>query len=183
MKRLGRIRDCCHMASDSLFPQYRPQAEKTRLERLLQAFAQTRAGGKLFLTVLPAIDRRLLPLTRGRFSTGFGQPLLLLHTRGAKSGLERTTPVLATQDGTELLIVGSRAGDTRHPGWYHNLLAAPDVEVSVRGRRYPMRARVVNGEERGRAWAAVCDNYNGYVTYQRRAEGRPIPVISLWRRD
>ena len=183
MKRLGRIRDCCHMASEGLFPQYRPQAEKTRFERLLQAFAQTRAGAKLFLGVLPAIDRRLLPLSRGRLSTGFGQPFLLLHTRGAKSGLERTTPVLATQAGTELLIVGSRAGDTRHPGWFHNLLADPDIEVTVRGRRYPMRARVINGEERGRAWAVVCDNYTGYATYQRRVPDRPIPVVSLWRRD
>jgi deazaflavin-dependent oxidoreductase (nitroreductase family) len=179
MKHSGRNRDCWSMASESLFPQYRPQAEKTSFERALQAFAQTRAGGKLFLTVLPAIDRRLLPLSRGRLSTGFGQPLLLLHTRGAKSGLERTTPLLATQNGTELLIVASRAGDARHPGWYHNLLADSDIEVTVRGQRHLMRARVVNGEERERAWSIVCDNYAGYATYQRRVPQRPIPIVSL----
>lgn len=170
------------MESENLFPQYRPQAQKTSFERLLQAFAQTRFGGSLFLTVLPAFDRRLLPATRGRLSTGFGQPFLLLHTRGAKSGVERTSPVLATQAGEELLIVASRAGDSRHPGWFHNLRAEPDIEVTVRGRRMPMRARVLEGEERENAWAIACDNYSGYATYQRRVPGRPIPVVSLERR-
>jgi deazaflavin-dependent oxidoreductase (nitroreductase family) len=167
----------------ALFPDYRPQADKSVFERVLQAFAQTRLGGKLFLTVLPAIDRRLLPLSRGKLSTGIGQPYLLLHTRGAKSGLERITPLLATTSGDELLIVASRAGDVRHPGWFYNLRADRDVEITVRGRRYPMRARIVEGAQRERAWAIVCDNYSGYATYQRRASGRPIPIIALVPRD
>jgi deazaflavin-dependent oxidoreductase (nitroreductase family) len=171
--------------SAGLFPQYRPQAEKSRFERLLQAFAQTRPGGKLFLTVLPAVDRRLLRVGGGRFSTGFGQPYLLLHTRGARSGLERTTPLLATQAGDTLLIVGSRAGDVRHPGWLHNLRANPDVEITVRGRRYPMRAEIVEGDERESLWTIVCDNYTGYATYQRRAPNRVIPLVALrpWDRS
>ncbi len=69
---------------------YKPQADKTRVEKLLQSFAQTPLGGKLFISVFPAIDRRLLPLTRGRLSTGLGQPIVLLHVRGARSGIERT---------------------------------------------------------------------------------------------
>src|ERR671930_364341 len=68
---------------------YRPQSEKSRTEKLLQAFAQTRLGGKLFISVFPEIDRRLMPVTRGRLSTGLGQPVALLHVRGAKSGVER----------------------------------------------------------------------------------------------
>jgi deazaflavin-dependent oxidoreductase (nitroreductase family) len=168
---------------NALFPQYRPQAEKTPPERVLQSFAQTRLGGKLFLSVLPALDRRLLPLSGGRLSTGFGQPYLLLHTRGARSGAERTTPLLATQHGEELLIVASRAGDSRHPGWYHNVRAQPDVEITVRGRRHPMRARVAEGAERERLWSIACDNYSGYATYQRRAPGRAIPVVALTPRD
>ncbi len=169
--------------SAELFDDYRPQAEKSAFERVLQAFAQTRVGGKLFLTVLPAIDRRLLPRSRGKLSTGLGQPYLLLHTRGAKSGLERTVPLLGTQSGDELLIVASRAGDVRHPGWFYNVRTDPDVEITVRGRRYPMRARIVEGAERERAWAIVCDNYSGYATYQRRASGRSIPIITLVRRQ
>jgi deazaflavin-dependent oxidoreductase (nitroreductase family) len=95
----------------------------------------------------------------------------------------RTTPLLATQAGDTLLIVASRAGDDRHPAWFHNLRTNPDVEITVRGRRHPMRARIADGEERASLWATVCDNYSGYAAYQRRALGRAIPVIALTPRD
>ncbi len=67
-------------------PGYRPQTEKSRYDKLAQAFARTRLGGWLFIRVFPAIDRRLIPLTKGRLMVAVGQPILLLHTRGAKSG-------------------------------------------------------------------------------------------------
>src|SRR5947209_7686152 len=158
---------------------YRPQAEKTRLEKVLQSFAQTRLGGKLFITVFPAIDRRLMPLTRGRLSTGMGQPVVLLHVRGAKSGIERSVPLLATKTGEQVLVVASKAGAVKHPAWYHNVKANPDVEVTMDGRRRPMRATIVTGPERERLWATGCDNYSGYAPYQRRAGDRLIPVVSL----
>jgi F420H(2)-dependent quinone reductase len=159
---------------------YKPQAEKTRVEKLLQSFAQTPLGGRLFITVFPAIDLRLMPLTRGRLSTGLGQPIVLLHVRGARSGIERTVPLLATKTGETVLIVASKAGATKHPAWYHNVRANPDVEVTIDGRRRPMRAEIAaDGEERERLWGIVCDNYNGYETYQRRAAGRVIPVVAL----
>ncbi len=63
---------------------YRPQAEKSRFEKVLQAFAQTPLGGWLFITVFPAIDRRLVPLTRGKLSTGIGQPVVLLTVGGQR---------------------------------------------------------------------------------------------------
>jgi deazaflavin-dependent oxidoreductase (nitroreductase family) len=159
---------------------YKPQAQKTRIEKLLQSFAQTRLGGRLFITVFPAIDRRLMPLTRGRLSTGLGQPIVLLHVRGARSGIERTVPLLATKTGETVLVVASKAGAVKHPAWYHNVRTNPDVEVTLDGHRRPMRAEVVaEGEERERLWRTVCDNYSGYATYQRRAGGRVIPVIAL----
>lgn len=158
---------------------YKPQSQKTRTERLLQSFAQTPLGGRLFITVFPAIDRRLMPLTRGRLSTGLGQPVVLLHVRGARTGIERTVPLLATKTGDTVLLVASKAGATKHPGWYHNVRANPDVEVTIDGQRQPMRAEIAEGEERQRLWAIVCDNYSGYETYQRRTGGRVIPVIAL----
>jgi deazaflavin-dependent oxidoreductase (nitroreductase family) len=159
---------------------YKPQHEKTRVEKLLQSFAQTPLGGRLFISVFPAIDRRSLPLTRGRLSTGLGQPVVLLHVRGARSGVERTVPLLATKTGEIVLLVASKAGALKHPAWYHNVRANPDVEVTIDGRRRPMRAEiVVDGAERDRLWRIVCDNYSGYATYQRRAGGRVIPVVSL----
>lgn len=159
---------------------YRPQAEKTRVDRALQAFAQTPFGGWLFISVFPDIDRRLLPLTRGKLSTGMGQPVVLLHVRGARSGIERTVPLLATKTGERILLVASKAGAVKHPAWLHNVRANPDVEVTVDGRRRPMRARSIDdGPERQELWAIVCDNYTGYETYQRRAGGRVIPVVEL----
>src|SRR3954453_5851745 len=158
---------------------YRPQSEKNLAEKILQRIAQTRLGGKLFISVFPAIDRRLLPLSRGRLSTGLGQPIILLHTRGARSGVERTTPLLATKTGGTLLVVASKARATGHPGWFHNLRASPDVAVTVEGRRRPVRAVIAEGAERDRLWATVCDNYTGYAAYQRRAGARTIPVVKL----
>jgi deazaflavin-dependent oxidoreductase (nitroreductase family) len=158
---------------------YRPQSEKSRFDRVLQAFAQTRAGGWLFINVLPAVDRPLLRLSRGRVSTGMGQTYVLLHVRGAKSGIERTIPLLGTKRGEAILLVASKAGATHHPAWLHNLRANPDVSVTVEGERQPMRARVAQTKEREQLWPVVCDHYSGYAAYQARTHGRVIPVVVL----
>ena len=158
---------------------YKPQAEKNPIDKILQAFAQTRLGGKLFITVFPEIDRRLMPLTRGRISTGLGQPVVLLHVRGAKSGAERTVPLLATKHGDLVVLIASKAGAAKHPAWFHNVKANPDVEVTLRNERVPMRATIADGEERERLWAMAVDNYSGYQRYQTRAGDRTIPVVAL----
>jgi deazaflavin-dependent oxidoreductase (nitroreductase family) len=159
---------------------FRPQLEKTRFDRIAQSFAKTRLGGWLFITVFPAIDRRLIPLTRGRVMIAVGQPMLLLHTRGAKSGQPRTTPLLYTPHDGGYVIVASKAGATHHPAWYHNLRAHPDaVAVDIRGRRTAVRPRVLEGEEREQVWRLVNDNYDGYDVYQQRAGARTIPVVML----
>jgi deazaflavin-dependent oxidoreductase (nitroreductase family) len=159
---------------------YKPQASKNALDKLLQAFAQTRLGGKLFITVFPAIDRRLMPLTRGRRSTGLGQPVVLLHVRGAKSGVERTVPLLATKQDDLVVLIASKAGAVKHPAWFHNVRANPDVEVTLRGQeRVPMRAEIAEGDERERLWAMAVDNYSGYERYRTRAGDRTIPVVAL----
>src|SRR3954447_19442447 len=159
--------------------EYRPQPEKSRFDRVLQAFAQTRVGGWLFVNVLPSLDRPLLRLSRGRLSTGMGQTYLLLHARGAKSGIARTVPLLGTKSGDDIVVVASKAGAAEHPAWFHNVRADPEVAVTVDGERRPMRARVARGEERERLWAVACDHYSGYAAYQRRAGGRVIPVVVL----
>jgi deazaflavin-dependent oxidoreductase (nitroreductase family) len=158
---------------------YKPQSEKSGIDKVLQAFAQTRLGGKLFITVFPEIDRRLMPLTRGRISTGLGQPVVLLHVRGAKSGTERTVPLLATKQGDLVILIASKAGAAKHPAWFHNVKANPDVEVTLRNERLPMHATIAEGEERERLWAMAVDNYSGYARYQTRAGDRTIPVVAL----
>jgi len=109
-----------------------------------------------------------------------GQPILLLHTRGARSGQERAAPLLYTPHGDGFIVVASKAGADHHPAWYHNLRAHPDaVAVSTGGRRIPVRSRVAEGAEREELWRIVNDNYNGYGTYQGRAGNRVIPVVLL----
>jgi F420H(2)-dependent quinone reductase len=159
---------------------YRSQEQKSRLDKALQACARTRAGGWLFINVFPAIDRWLIPRTRGRVKVAMGQPILLLHTRGAKSGQPRTTPLLYTPQADAFIVVASKAGAMQNPAWYHNLLAHPDeLAVEVDGRRIPVRARVAEEPERSELWRRVNDNYDGYEAYARRAGGRVIPVVVL----
>ena len=158
---------------------YRSQAEKTALDRLMARFAQSRVGGLLFITVFPAIDKRLMPLTRGRLKIGVRQPVLLLHARGARSGQPRTVPLLYTPHGEDFVLVASKAGAQKHPSWYHNLKAHPHVEVEVDGQRIPVRAHEASGTEREDLWRLVTDNYGGYDVYQQRAAGRRIPVMVL----
>jgi deazaflavin-dependent oxidoreductase (nitroreductase family) len=137
-------------------------------------------GGWLFITVFPAIDRKLIPLTRGRLKVALGQPILLLHTRGARSGQPRTSPLLYTPHGDGFLVIASKAGAAQHPAWYHNVRAHPDaVSVEIGGRRIPVNPRLVEGAERARLWHEANDNYNGYETYQQRAGDRIIPVLLL----
>jgi deazaflavin-dependent oxidoreductase (nitroreductase family) len=155
------------------------QADKNVLDKAVQAFAKTRLGGKMFITVIPAWDKRLRALTGGHVGLGVGQPVLTLHARGAKSGQPRKSPLLYTLHGEKILVVASKAGATSHPAWYHNVVAHPDVEVEIGGERTPMRARIAAGTEREQLWAVVNDHYNGYAVYQQRAGSREIPVVVL----
>ncbi len=149
-------------------------------ERPLEALVKTRVGGWLSVHVANPVDRRLLRLTGGRVGVFVGQPVGLLETVGAKSGAPRTTPLLYVRDGERVVLVASKAGSDRHPAWYHNLRANPDVHFTGRrdGRR-AYRARVAEGAERDELWRRANDLYSGYDTYQDRAGERRIPVIVL----
>ena len=127
------------------------------------------------------IHRTVLSLSGGRLGVDvLNMPVLELTTTGAKSGQKRTamltTPV---QEGDTIVIVASRGGDAQHPGWFHNLKANPNVEVSLRGGpKRPMRARVAAADERARLWPLVTKRYRGYEQYQQRTM-REIPLVLL----
>jgi len=148
-------------------------------ERSLENFARSRIGGWYFVNVAMRVDRVLLPLSGGRVSTGFGTQILLLETIGAKSGQVRKTPLVYLKDGERLVLIGSKAGAPRHPGWVHNLRASPRVKVLAPGRSGDYVAHEAEGEERTRLWADAVDYYAGYATYQERAGARRIPVVVL----
>jgi deazaflavin-dependent oxidoreductase (nitroreductase family) len=149
-------------------------------ERAMEGFAKTRIGGWLAVHVANPIDRRLIPLTRGRFGLYLGAPVGVLETVGARSGQARRTPLLYLEEGDRIVLVASRAGGPRHPGWYHNLKADPRVRFLRRGgHEAEYVAREATGPERSELWAKVNDLYAGYETYQGRAGTRRIPVIVL----
>jgi deazaflavin-dependent oxidoreductase (nitroreductase family) len=142
--------------------------------------AASRAGSWYFLNVANPIDRRLIPATNGRLSTAPGQQVCVVETVGAKSGQVRRVPLQYATDGDDLVLIASQGGAPKHPAWYYNLKANPDVRVwANKGRSGNYVARVAEGEERERMWRRAVDLYPGYETYQGRAGGREIPVIAL----
>ena len=108
-----------------------------------------------------------------------GRPMLLLRTVGAKTGQHRTAALLYVRDGDDYAVIASKGGDDRHPGWYHNLRADPDVEIQVGTDTVPGRASVAEGDRRAQLWARADEvNKGQYEVYQSRTDRR-IPVIVL----
>jgi F420H(2)-dependent quinone reductase len=105
-------------------------------------------------------------------------PMLLLDHVGAKSGKQRTTPLVYMEDGDDIVLVASKGGSPRHPAWFHNLRANPETTVQVGTRKIPVKARVATSEERKRLWPRVVRLYGGYADYQKRTE-REIPLVIL----
>jgi F420H(2)-dependent quinone reductase len=105
-------------------------------------------------------------------------PMLLLDHIGAKSKTVRTSPLGYIEDGDAVVVVASKGGHARNPGWYHNLLAYPDTTVQIGGERRAVHARVASPEERARLWPKVVDAYSGYQGYQKRTT-REIPLVIL----
>jgi len=113
------------------------------------------------------------------FGSAGGMPVVMLTTTGRKSGKKRTTMLTAPiVDDEKVVLVASYGGDARHPAWFLNLRDNPDVEVVMRGRSGPMKARVAPPEEKAELWPRVTTKYKGYAGYQKRTD-RDIPVVIL----
>jgi deazaflavin-dependent oxidoreductase (nitroreductase family) len=105
-------------------------------------------------------------------------PMLLLDHIGAKSGKVRTTPLAYLEDGDDLVIVASKGGYVRNPGWYYNLKAHPETVVQVGSERRAVRAHVADEAERRRLWPMITGLYSGFADYQERTD-RVIPLVIL----
>lgn len=115
-------------------------------------------------------------------SRGFGSSLVLLHHIGAKSGVERVSPVMKIADGDGWLVAASKAGADDHPAWYHNLLAHPDIVVELPGEgEVPVHVEELKGAERDAGWAKFKEASPGFQSYEARTT-RTIPVLKLHRR-
>jgi deazaflavin-dependent oxidoreductase (nitroreductase family) len=110
-----------------------------------------------------------------------GTTILLLTTKGRSSGRERTSPLIHRTDGDRWVIVASKGGAPKHPGWFQNLEADPEATIEVPGEKIPVRARVAEGEERERLWKLMAEAWPDYDQYQTRTD-RQIPVVVLERR-
>ena len=109
-----------------------------------------------------------------------GSTILLLTTKGRKTGEPRTTPLIYAQDGDRYVIVASKGGAPEHPGWYENLQKTPEVELQVKDDVFPARARTAEGEERERLWRLANTVWKHYDEYQEQTD-REIPVVVLER--
>jgi deazaflavin-dependent oxidoreductase (nitroreductase family) len=109
-----------------------------------------------------------------------GVHTLLLTTRGRKSGKLRRTALIYGRDGDRYLVVASKGGAKRHPDWYLNLVANPEVQVQVEADRFPARARTATGRTKPRLWRLMASIWPEYDSYQARTD-REIPVVTLER--
>jgi deazaflavin-dependent oxidoreductase (nitroreductase family) len=106
--------------------------------------------------------------------------LLLLTTKGAKTGTDRTTPMMFHEDGDRVVVMASNAGARKPPDWYANLRADPAVTVERGDETYPATATVATGEERTRLWSEITRLYPFFLDHEKKAD-REIPLVVLTR--
>jgi deazaflavin-dependent oxidoreductase (nitroreductase family) len=109
-----------------------------------------------------------------------GTSCLLLTTIGRKTGQERKLPLIYQEHNGSYVVVASKGGDPKHPGWYLNLVANPEVKVQVKADKFTARARTATSDERARLWPKMTSVWPAYDEYQTKTE-REIPVVILER--
>ena len=159
-----------------------PNRRRGWFSRAYAAFSATRLGRLISAKLVWKVDPYLLRATRGRLGMGLVLPTALLETRGARTGRVRRNAVIYFHDGGRLTVIASKAGADRHPAWFHNLRAHPDVKFGG----VPMRAEVVSDEaERRRLWALADRVFAPYASYREDAAkaNRTIPIVQLTPRE
>ena len=150
-----------------------------RLNRWGTAASSSKLGGILYHVVCRRVDTVLIPLTKGRLSMGPPGNTVLITTRGARSGKPRRASLAFMYVGDDMVIIASKGGAPRHPGWYHNLKADPRVVVQTRAGVEDRLAREATGEERDKLFETMSTTWTNFAAYQERASEREIPVMVL----
>jgi deazaflavin-dependent oxidoreductase (nitroreductase family) len=117
----------------------------------------------------------------GRRSSSKTNPLLLLTTKGARTGRERVTPLNFSRDGDRYIVMASKGGSSTHPDWYRNLVAHPTVTIEADGEQFRAHAKVSEGAERTRLLKIHSTAMPFFGAYERKVKKREIPVIALER--
>lgn len=131
---------------------------------------------------IKAINRQVIDQFRagGDIEGMHRDRLVLLTTTGVKSGQRRTTPMMFHREDDRLYVIASNVGAPRHPDWYLNLAAYPQVTVEVGDETYDARAEPLQGQERERVWAMLKENYPFFAEHEAKTD-RTIPVVALTR--
>jgi deazaflavin-dependent oxidoreductase (nitroreductase family) len=112
----------------------------------------------------------------------FGRDVLILTTKGARSGEARENPLVYTRDGDHIVVIASKGGAPTHPAWYHNLVKHPDVAVELLGEKFNAQAHIAKGDEYERLYTRHADQNPAFHDYRKRTS-RQIPVVILERKD
>ena len=132
-------------------------------------------------------ERNLVVITEFRSNGGKlggnfeGAPVLLISTKGAKTGLSRTNPLMYLPDGDRLIVFASKAGAPTSPDWFHNLVANPVVTLEVGTETFEADAEMVSSQERDRLYARQAELYPRFGEYETKTSRR-IPVVALTRK-
>lgn len=132
----------------------------------------------LQMKTLNRVHRALHFISGGRVGNRLmGMQSVELHVIGRKSGQRRSTMLTAPiHDENRTVLIASKGGDDRDPEWYHNLVADPNVELTIEGTTYKMKARTASPEEKAELWPEIVKAYKAYDGYQKRTT-RDIPVV------
>lgn len=146
----------------------------------LAPLTRTRTFREFGPRILPPAERIIKRLTGGRLIvSGILVPSLALQTTGAKTGLPRTVELMYTPDGNgRAIVAGTNFARGTHPAWTTNLLANPDAEAVVRGRRYRVHAELIPEPDRDRTWSRIEAQWPGYQAYERDS-GRIVRLFLL----
>lgn len=134
--------------------------------------------------IMSVLNTALFQASGGRLGNKFlrGAPVCLVTTTGARSGQQRTTPLIYLADRDDVVIVASKGGMSHHPAWYHNLAAHPEARVQIGSRARDVLARRASDAEKAALWPRLVGIYPDYDDYQARTD-RNIPVMILSPRN
>lgn len=164
-------------------PDARWGKEDGLLSKVGTKIASTKAGSTLIRKAMP-LDRKVLIKTQGRRTLlgPIGAPTMLLENIGRKSGQARLSPLLFARDGDSVIVVGSNFGQQHHPAWTGNLIANPQAAVIAGGKRVPVTATLLEGDEAEAAYQGMIAVTPVYAEYRHRTD-RAIRVFRLTPND
>lgn len=133
----------------------------------------------LLKIIITRTNMWLLVKSNGKLGNSFlGKSVLLLHTIGSKSGVERITPLFYLADGEKVILVASNAGTLKNPFWFNNLMAHPEATVNIRGNRRKMLAHKADAAEFAQLWPKVIEMFPTWEKIQENSV-RNFPMVVL----